>query len=249
MTTDKKGSALTAEALQKALLKLSMATKAMHTYAFVSPHGAVAPAMHMVVNYRYGRDPEISANAPFDSHVYSRHSAPNINRLNVMLLILFAGVRKFDLSDLERLGPGDVVHVETPLNPTGEARNFAYYPAKAHERGVFLSVDATFAPPQWQDPLKFGADTFVHSKEGWAETLHAEHKALGHVIGSLEGWQGIRSVRTIHLRVMRQAETARLVQWHYEEMQNPNTDASIQYEALKDDWLQKQMPGGFTTLP
>ncbi|PIG82644.1 hypothetical protein AARAC_006445 [Aspergillus arachidicola] len=73
------------------------------------------------------------------------------------------GVQKFYLSDLERLRPGDVFHVETPLNPTVEARNFAYYSAKARERGASLSVDAAFAPPQGQDPLKFGADTFVHS--------------------------------------------------------------------------------------
>ncbi|KAE8308107.1 pyridoxal phosphate-dependent transferase [Aspergillus transmontanensis] len=281
----------------QALPEISIATKAVHTGDFVSTHRAVAPGMHMVVNYRYARDPE--------------RFAPNHNRLEVILRILFGGelitystvlstfhammillnpkriligggyhgyhglidvlnkltgVQKFDLSDLERLGPGDVVHVETPLNPTGKACNLAYYSAKAHERGAFLSVEATFAPPQLQDPLRFDAHIVVHSGTKYVGahsdmlcgilTLHAERKVLGNVMCSLEGWRGIQSVRTIHLRVMRQAETdKKMIQWLYEEMQNPNTvvakvldkvqDASIEHEALKGAWLQKQMPGGF----
>lgn len=189
------------------------------------------------------------------------------------------GVQKLDLADLDKLGAGDVIHVETPLNPTGEARNLAYYSAKAREKGAFLVVDATFAPPPLQDPLEFGADIVMHSgtkyvgghsdmlcgllvvhpervKEGWAETLHAERKVLGNVMGSFEGWLGIRSIRTMHLRVARQAETAKeLVQWLYDQLQHPDSvvakvldniqHASLQHDALKDGWLQKQMPGGF----
>ncbi|OQE23102.1 hypothetical protein PENSTE_c009G02053 [Penicillium steckii] len=329
--SEKPGFVLTAEALEKALPDMSMATKAVHADDFVSPHRAIAPGMHVAVNYRYARDPEnlvemenIDPNAPFDSHVYSRYSAPNANRFEVVLHSLFGseaitystglsafhsmiillnprrifigdgyhgchgvinimnkltGVKKLDLSDLDQLDAGDVIHVETPLNPTGEARNLSYYASKARERGAFLSVDATFAPPPLQDPLKFGADIVMHSgtkyigghsdmlcgilvvhpdrvKEGWAETLHAERKVLGNVMGSFEGWLGMRSIRTMHLRVLRQSETARvLVSWLHEQMQDSNTvvakvidkvqHASLQHEALKEGWLQKQMPGGF----
>jgi hypothetical protein len=49
---------LTAEALNKALPDLSMATRAVHADDFVSPHRAIAPAMHVAVNFRYARDPK-----------------------------------------------------------------------------------------------------------------------------------------------------------------------------------------------
>lgn len=49
---------LTAEALQRALPSMGMATRAIHADDFVSPHRAIAPAMHVAVNYRYARDPD-----------------------------------------------------------------------------------------------------------------------------------------------------------------------------------------------
>ncbi|KAH7187222.1 hypothetical protein DER44DRAFT_857719 [Fusarium oxysporum] len=36
------------------------------------------------------------------------------------------GMKKLTLKDLDQLQADDVVHVETPLNPTGEARNLEY---------------------------------------------------------------------------------------------------------------------------
>lgn len=49
---------LTAEALNKALPEMHMATRAIHADDFVSPHRAIAPGMHTAVNFRYARDPE-----------------------------------------------------------------------------------------------------------------------------------------------------------------------------------------------
>jgi hypothetical protein len=49
---------LTGEALDEALPNMSMATKAIHGDDFYSPHRAIAPGMHVAVNYRYARDPE-----------------------------------------------------------------------------------------------------------------------------------------------------------------------------------------------
>lgn len=53
-----KGFVLTAEALQKALPDMAMATRAIHADDFVSSHRAIAPGMHVAVNYRYARDPD-----------------------------------------------------------------------------------------------------------------------------------------------------------------------------------------------
>lgn len=188
-------------------------------------------------------------------------------------------VEKLPLDDLSRLSAGDILHIETPLNPTGEARNLAYYSAKAKESGAYLSVDSTFAPPPLQDPLLLGADIVLHSgtkylgghsdmlcgilvvnpsreKDGWTKQLLADRQIIGSVMGSLEGWLGIRSLRTLSLRVKRQAQTAEaLVKWFSEELQKPGSPvegvvesvqhASIQREALKDGWLKKQMPNGY----
>ncbi|KAJ6112552.1 hypothetical protein N7512_007876 [Penicillium capsulatum] len=261
---------LTAEALNEALPKMHMTTKAIHADAFASPHCAIAPGMHTAVNFRYARDPDDLLpeenkvpNAPPDSHVYSRYTASNSNRLEVLL----------------QTGPGGIIHVETPLNPTGEARNLAYFRAKADEKGAYLTVDATFAPPPLQDPLDSGADTVMHSgteyigghsdmlcgllvlrsdrvEQGWLKRLHKDRQYIGSVMGSFEGWLGIRSARTMQLWVMKQAETAqKLARWLYTQVEDQKSSvgevlsrvqhASIQRDVMADGWLQKQMPGGF----
>jgi len=178
------------------------------------------------------------------------------------------------------LGKGDVVHIETPINPTGEATDIAHFAERAHKRGCILTVDATFGPPGLQDPFAPGADIIMHSgtkyigghsdllcgilavrrndwwKELWTERLH-----LGSVMGSFEGWLGLRSVRTLELRVQRQSASAeRLVAWLADALaskggaEDEDGDAMrkavlrVQHASLqKDDmhWLKKQMPNGF----
>ena len=144
-----------------------------------------------------------------------------------------------------------------------------------------MTVDSTFAPPPLQNPLDFGADIVMHSgtkyvgghsdmlcgllvlhpdrvKDGWLKTLHKDRQYMGGVMGSFEGWLGIRSARTMHLRVTRQAQTAeKLVSWLQEQLNDSDSSnpvsrvlgrvqhASVQYDDLKDGWLRKQMPGGF----
>ena len=44
--------------------------------------------------------------------------------------------------------------------------------------------------------------------QGWFERLSSERMVLGSVMGSLEGWLGLRSLRTLELRVKRQSRTA-----------------------------------------
>lgn len=93
-------------------------------------------------------------------------------------------------------------------------------------------------------------------QEGWLESLYSERQVLGSVMGSLEGWLGLRSVRTLQLRVMHQSRTATgLVEWLTGQLSQHNSivdravekvmHASLQTKALKDGWLQKQMPKGF----
>lgn len=196
------------------------------------------------------------------------------------------GVKLVDLHaddsawDEAGLGRGDIVHLETPLNPTGEAFSIAKYAERAHTRGAILSVDATFGPPGLQDPFAWGADVVMHSgtkyigghsdmlcgilaikrgQEGlkMAKTLRAERIFLGSVLGSLEGWLGVRSLRTLSLRVQRQSSNAtHLVSWLTDALNGKGiavsavqkvvrkvTHASLQ--TSNSEWLSSQMPNGY----
>ncbi|KAB8360609.1 hypothetical protein FH972_024347 [Carpinus fangiana] len=195
-----------------------------------------------------------------------------------------SGLKQADLHNPESwdaigLGEGDVVHVETPLNPTGEAYNIQHYADLAHARGAYLTVDATFGPPGIQDPFAHGADFVMHAgtkyfgghsdmlcgvlatrpdKDGWKQwvQLWQERLLLGSVMGSLEGWLGVRSIRTLELRVQRQSRsTTALVQWLSVSLVSTNGDAStvvtqavverLQHSSLQSgEWLIKQMPNG-----
>ncbi|RNJ61214.1 hypothetical protein D7B24_000067 [Verticillium nonalfalfae] len=207
----------------------------------------------------------------------------------VRLMNRLTGLEAFDLpldphadSDVwAQLRPGDVIHVETPLNPTGEALDLVAYAERARAAGAYLTVDATFAPPPLQDPLALGADVVLHSgtkyfgghsdmlcgvltvnparaaataaaaaaasaagkateeKEDMATLLRFDRIFLGSVMGSLEGWLGLRSLRTLELRVLRQSQSAeQLVAWLDAEARRDGSPA-------RASWLRKQMPGGF----
>lgn len=184
----------------------------------------------------------------------------------------------------EELGEGDLICLETPVNPTGKAFNIQHYADVAHSRGAYLMVDSTFAPPPLQDPFKHGADIVMHSgtkyigghsdmlcgvlsvtRKEWIPRMISDRLFLGSVMGGLEGWLGVRSIRTLELRVMRQSETAtRLVDaidgaltGHTVGTGLSQSDvdsikavvkevrhASLQTQDYKT-WLKKQMPNGY----
>ncbi|KAF5369993.1 hypothetical protein D9758_001144 [Tetrapyrgos nigripes] len=128
--------------------------------------------------------------------------------------------------------PGDMCWLETPVNPTGESRDIRYYADKIHKVGGKLLVDSTFAPPPLQYPFKFGADIIMHSgtcveplyrfiiTQGMQ--LQFDRTYMGIMTGSLEAWLLLRSLRTLHLRVARQSETATgLAKWLNEIVSTP----------------------------
>ncbi|KAG6362038.1 hypothetical protein INS49_010267 [Diaporthe citri] len=323
--------------------KLGLSSLSVHADDYINNHRAVAPPLHVSTTFRYNDDPDrlrawdnTDDNAPYDSHIYSRDSAPNTTRLEAVLsallggpavtyssglaafhaLLVFlnpkriaigggyhgchgvidlvaklTGLQKVELEDsaaLATLQPGDVIHVETPLNPTGEARDLDHYASRARELGCYLTVDATFAPPPLQQPFDHGVDVVMHSgtkyfgghsdllcgvlavhpareeRHGWVRGLLGERLFLGSVMGSMEGWLGVRSLRTLELRVERQsASAARLVAWLDGELRAAQKDgggsnspvaktveklqhASLQPEAAQEgSWLRKQMPRGW----
>lgn len=184
----------------------------------------------------------------------------------------------------EELQEGDLLHLETPINPTGLAYNIQHYADIAHARGAYLSVDATFGPPPLQDPFKHGADVVMHSgtkyfgghsdllcgvlavkNKDWIPRMLEDRLFLGSVMGGLEGWLGVRSLRTLELRVVKQSENAgrlvdaldgaltgmtvgtglsesdvEIIRSVVKEVQH----ASLQTKDYKT-WLKRQMPNGY----
>lgn len=125
------------------------------------------------------------------------------------------------------LEPGDLVWLETPKNPTCELEDIAAHAARAHAAGAHVVVDSTFATPMLQQPLALGADVVMHSTTKFisghsdalggalvarsadvAAELRRARSVMGSVQGALETWLTLRGVRTLGLRVRRQAETA-----------------------------------------
>lgn len=173
------------------------------------------------------------------------------------------------------LGKGDIIHVETPLNPSGEAVDIAYFAEKAHKRGALLTVDATFGPPGLQDPLLHGADVVMHAgtqyfgghsdilcgvlavkNDVWHTGLLAERSYLGSILGAYDAWLCVRSLRTLEIRIQRESANAEaLVKWLDDGLSRKDNiiyrklervqHASLQKEALGEGWLKKQMPHGY----
>lgn len=195
----------------------------------------------------------------------------------VKLVDLHADEQAWDASGI---GKGDLVHLETPLNPTGEAFSIQHYADRAHARGAYLSVDATFAPPGLQDPFQWGADFVMHSGTKYigghsdmlcgvlataaspaglkhAQRLREDRIFIGAVLGNMESWLGVRSLRTLSLRVQRQSSSAdALVAWLDGALKGNDPQSSLISKAVSRvthaslqtadfSWLKQQMPNGF----
>lgn len=121
---------------------------------------------------------------------------------------------------------GDLVWLESPQNPRGEIYDIASFKNRC-PAGAHVVVDSTFSPPPLQFCLANGADMVMHSstkflgghsdllggvlvvkQQEMAKKLKGERLLLGSVMGSMEAWLLLRSLRTLEVRVMRQSATA-----------------------------------------
>jgi cystathionine beta-lyase/cystathionine gamma-synthase len=107
-----------------------------------------------------------------------------------------------DTSDLDQvrnaLQPNTrIVYVETPANPILRISDIQALAQIAHNAGVLLVVDSTWATPCLQQPLALGADYVIHSATKY---LNGHGDALGGVIvGPAEGIHRIRKEALVHL--------------------------------------------------
>jgi len=128
-------------------------------------------------------------------------------------------------------GPLKMILIETPANPTNALIDIEMcaeiaQTASTEEDPVPLVVDNTFLGPIFQRPLDHGADLVIYSATKYlgghsdliagaclgSERLIAPIRAmrtyLGTHVGPWTGWLLMRSLETLQLRMMRQAENA-----------------------------------------
>jgi cystathionine beta-lyase/cystathionine gamma-synthase len=115
-----------------------------------------------------------------------------------------------------------MLFLETPTNPVLALTDLAAACEAAHERGVFVVVDNTFASPYVQRPIDFGADLVVHSttkflnghsdsvggivvavRDDHVEWLRFVQNAEGAILGPMDAWLVLRGTKTLPIRMER----------------------------------------------
>jgi cystathionine gamma-synthase len=133
-----------------------------------------------------------------------------------------------DHEEIERaIGQGcTILYLETPTNPTLKIVDIERLARAAHEVGARVVVDNTFATPINQTPLDLGADLVIHSATkflgGHADALGGAVCGPSDLVGRIYHYREItgasldpmaaylllRGMKTLHLRVERQNQSA-----------------------------------------
>ena len=124
------------------------------------------------------------------------------------------------------------IFIETPSNPMMRVSDIRALASLAHEHAALLIVDNTFLSPHFQKPLTLGADIVVHSGTKYlcghndviagflilndADSSHARRlelliKSEGPNLSPMDSWLMLRSIKTLGLRVERQAANALII--------------------------------------
>jgi cystathionine beta-lyase/cystathionine gamma-synthase len=125
------------------------------------------------------------------------------------------------------LGPRTkLLWLETISNPTTALADVAALVELAHDRGVMVAVDNTFATPALANPLAAGADVVVHSTTkyvgghsdlmggaivGSAERVAAAREVVINAGGNASPWEAflaLRGLKTLALRMERHSSNA-----------------------------------------
>ncbi|KAG0672574.1 hypothetical protein C6P45_000004 [Maudiozyma exigua] len=181
------------------------------------------------------------------------------------------GLEQHPLEDIEKYAQkGDLVHIETPVNPYGTSIDIQEFADKAHSKGALLLIDSTFAPPPLQKPWDFGADIIMHSATKFfgghsdllsgvlvvkdqtaAREMRHDRIHLGTIIGNLESFLLMRSLRTFEMRVLQQSKNAcKVVKFLEENKEKYNKVIRILYHSSlqTEPFVTKQLAGGSTPV-
>ena len=119
---------------------------------------------------------------------------------------------------------------ETPTNPMLNIVDIKHLSSISKKNNLILVVDNTFATPYLQKPLELGADIVMHSltkymgghsdvvmgaaickDEKIAEKLFFIQNSCGAVAGPMDSFLVLRGIKTLHVRMQRHCENARVI--------------------------------------
>jgi cystathionine gamma-synthase len=119
-----------------------------------------------------------------------------------------------------------VLYLESPTNPTNKIIDLRHLAVAAHRCGAVVVVDNTLATPINQQPLRLGADLVLHSATkflgGHADALGGAvcgrkdlvakifhfREITGACLDPMAAYLLLRGMKTLHLRIRRQNESA-----------------------------------------
>ena len=127
-----------------------------------------------------------------------------------------------------------LLYLESPTNPTLKIVDIAHLTSIAHDIGALVVVDNTFATPILQKPLDLGADLVLHSATkflgGHADALggvvcgrkdiideiYHHREITGAALDPMAAYLLLLGMKTLHLRIRHQSESALLIARHLE---------------------------------
>ena len=158
-----------------------------------------------------------------------------------------------------------LVWLESPTNPLMKLVDIAAVARLAHERGILVAVDNTFASPYCQRPLELGADVvhysttkylgghsdvvggaLVTSNDDLWQQLKFLQNAVGGVPGPFDSWLVLRGLKTLAVRMRQHSANALQVACF---LQQHERVKAVYYPGLdshpQHDLARRQMVGGF----
>ncbi len=159
--------------------------------------------------------------------------------LRNQLKLLFTGILTFDFVDvndrqvlLDHLKPETgLIWIETPSNPLLKITDIKQVVKIAHEKGIKVACDNTFATPICQQPLSLGTDLVMHSctkyfgghsdlmggalitkqKNDWWLKIRQVQEYGGAIPSPLDCYYLARSIKTLPYRVRGHVHNAQLL--------------------------------------
>ncbi|CDK29466.1 unnamed protein product [Kuraishia capsulata CBS 1993] len=187
----------------------------------------------------------------------------------IALLSKLTGLQKIGLDDHDQLEKGDVMLIETPMNPEGYCIDISRYTAVVHAKGALLIVDSTLAPPPLQDPFKHNADFILHSATKYfsghsdllagfivsksqkiKKDLISERLSLGTNIANFDAFLLLRSLRTFKMRIQQQClNTEKVIKFLTENSHRYPVILKLHHSSLQlNDFVSEQLNGFYNPV-
>lgn len=155
-----------------------------------------------------------------------------------------------------------LIYFETPTNPLNNVIDISVVSQIAKEYGIKVIVDNTFATPIFQNPIEHGASLVIHSGTKYLsghsdllcgvvcgsrediKKIKETRKVFGSCLSAIDAFLLNRGLKTLSIRVNKQAENAMKIAMFLRE--HPNIE-KVYYPGLQDDanhqLAKKQMKG------